>query len=108
MILPAAIRYQTELANSAAALKSAGLDVPHFDLLKTVTGIVGDLSKAIVVLEKALGHHGGDTPYDHAKTMKEHVLPAMAEVRKHGDALEGLVADDLWPLPTYREMLFIK
>ena len=32
----------------------------------------------------------------------------MAEVRKYADELEGWVADDLWPLPTYQEMLFIK
>jgi glutamine synthetase len=32
----------------------------------------------------------------------------VTELRKHGDALETMVADDLWPLPTYREMLFIK
>jgi glutamine synthetase len=32
----------------------------------------------------------------------------MAELRKAGDALETVVADDLWPLPTYREMLFMK
>jgi glutamine synthetase len=32
----------------------------------------------------------------------------MAEVRKFADELEGIVADDLWPLPTYQEMLFIK
>jgi len=35
------------------------------------------------------------------------VLPAMVEVRKAADALEAIVADDLWPLPTYEEMLFI-
>ena len=40
--------------------------------------------------------------------MRDAVIPAMAEVRKLGDKLETLVADDLWPLPTYREMLFIK
>ncbi len=38
----------------------------------------------------------------------ELVLPAMASVRTYADELEGWVADDLWPLPTYQEMLFIK
>ena len=36
------------------------------------------------------------------------VIPAMNAVRAAGDQLETLVADDLWPLPTYQEMLFIK
>ena len=40
--------------------------------------------------------------------MREHVFPALAEVRSAADKLEAIVADDLWPLPTYREMLFIK
>ena len=43
-----------------------------------------------------------------AKYMRDHVLSPMSDVRKLGDKLEGMVADDLWPLPTYREMLFIR
>src|SRR3989338_8329224 len=38
----------------------------------------------------------------------DEVLPAMLEVRKAADQLESIVADDLWSLPTYQEMLFIK
>jgi glutamine synthetase len=40
--------------------------------------------------------------------MREHVFPALNAVRAAADKLEGIVSDDLWPLPTYREMLFIK
>ena len=40
--------------------------------------------------------------------MRDKVLPAMADVRAVGDALERTVADDLWPLPKYSEMLFIR
>ena len=43
-----------------------------------------------------------------AKHFCKDVLPAMLKVREAGDALEGIVADDLWPLPTFQEMLFIK
>ena len=46
--------------------------------------------------------------FAHAKYHKEAVIPKMAELRTFGDKLETMVADDLWPLPTYREMLFIK
>ena len=59
-------------------------------------------------LEKALGHHADGDAFAHAKYMRDAVLPAMAQVRTLGDKLETVVADDLWPLPTYREMLFIK
>ena len=46
--------------------------------------------------------------YAHAKHMREQVFPAINGLRAAADKLETLVADDLWPLPTYREMLFIK
>ena len=36
------------------------------------------------------------------------ILPAMREVRKHSDLLETIIADDLWELPSYQEMLFIR
>jgi glutamine synthetase len=108
-ILPAALRYQAEVAQAVTATKAAGIDPgSQFELLKGLTATIGDLQKAIAGLEKALGHHAEGSPYDHAKAMKHHVLPAMTEVRKYGDLLETVVADDLWPLPTYREMLFIK
>jgi glutamine synthetase len=45
---------------------------------------------------------------DEAKHYCKAVLPAMLKVREFADKLEGYVADDLWPLPTYQEMLFIK
>jgi glutamine synthetase len=58
-------------------------------------------------LEKLLAHEGGDT-LNHAKYMCDKVLPAMLAVRGYADALESVVADDLWPLPSYQEMLFIR
>ena len=44
----------------------------------------------------------------HAKHAKDAVVPKMADLRTLGDKLECLVADDLWPLPSYQEMLFIR
>ena len=44
----------------------------------------------------------------HMKYFAQTILPIMNEVRKYADALEGEVDDELWPLPTYQEMLFIK
>lgn len=45
---------------------------------------------------------------DEAVYKTKKILPAMLAVREVADALEGVVADDLWPLPSYQEMLFIK
>ena len=78
------------------------------ELLKSLTGSITDFQKAIATLEKAVDHHMGGDAFDHAKYTKEKILPAMADLRKLGDKLETVVADDHWPLPTYREMLFIK
>jgi glutamine synthetase len=59
-------------------------------------------------LEGAMAHNGGHSLLAEAKHYRDEVLPAMASVRQYADALEGMVADDLWALPTYQEMLFIK
>jgi glutamine synthetase len=106
-ILPAALRYQSEIVGSATAAKALG--VPSD--LKTpakLAGLTIDLEKAVEALEAA----SGGVP--HGDTLKEaqyycdKVLPPMLKVRELGDALEGIVADDLWPLPTYHEMLFVR
>jgi len=108
MILPAALRYQKEVAESVAAAKAAGVNAAGAETLATLVGAINDFTKSLTALEKALGHHADGSPYDHARQAKEQVVPAMVDLRKAGDKLETLVADDLWPIPTYREMLFIK
>ena len=106
MILPAAFRYQGELAATAASLKALG-KTPHLATLDTLTDLVAQLEANIAKLEGAVEHHGGDVMSE-AKHFENDVIPAMAAVREVADKLEGIVADDLWPLPTYREILFIK
>jgi len=106
VILPAAVRYQTELAQNVATLKKAGVDASTI-ALETVSGPVSDLTSAIGTLKKALSHHAGDTALAEAKHAQDELLPAMAAVRAAADTLESVVADDLWPLPTYQEMLYI-
>jgi glutamine synthetase len=108
-ILPASIRYQGQLAGSVNAAKTAGVDVSaQLEELKALTATIGDLQKGIGKLDKALHHHAEGDAYAHAKNARDTILPAMLDVRKAADKLETTIADDLWPLPTYREMLFIK
>ncbi len=106
-ILPAAVRYQTELAQNVMALKGAGVS-GNTDVLTQLTAAINDLTRGIGALEKAHAHHVDGSPYEHAKHMRNDVFPALNALRITADKLETLVADDLWPLPTYREMLFIK
>ena len=107
MILPAANRYQGELAATCANLKAAGY-TPHSGTLEKVTSLVQKLHESIADLEKTIGHHGDGGLLSEAKHYCCKVVPAMLAVRKVADELESIVADDLWPLPTYQEMLFIK
>jgi glutamine synthetase len=110
MILPAAIRYQGEIAHSLAAAKAAGVNglTEQEALLKDLSGTINELQKKVAALVHATEHTGGGDALAHAKYSKETIIPAMNAVRQLGDKLETVVADDLWPLPTYREMLFIK
>jgi glutamine synthetase len=103
-IFPVASAYATSLASSVATLKAAGVPASTHTL-KTVAGLVTDLEEEIAALksthEEAGAHHDiGNWTFK--------VLPAMQKVRKTVDALEGLIPDDQWPLPTYQEMLFIR
>jgi glutamine synthetase len=109
MILPAALRYQAEVAAAVNATKAAGVDnLPQLDMLRNLTQTISAFQEATAALDEALAQHGDGDAHAHAKHFRDEVLPAMGEVRKLGDKLETMVADDLWPLPTYREMLFIK
>jgi len=96
MLLPAAVRHLTQLIASG---REGLIDefAPH----------VEELHKAIVALEKA-NEDPGLEGIELAEYMRDTVVPAMAEVRTVADQLEKLVADDLWPLPKYSEILFIK
>lgn len=105
-ILPAALRYQGELAQSAANLVAVGVDFDKGPLEQATTAVAG-LTAAIAVLDKAVNTHGGDTPAEEAAFARDTLIPAMLEVREETDKLEWIVADDLWPLPTYQEMLYI-
>ena len=107
-ILPAALEYQKQVGQSVAAVKSGGgSSVQGKKLLVTYTKLVDRLKVEADGLTKALDH-AGDSPAKHAKYMRDKVVPAMARLRDAGDQLEVLTPHAIWPLPTYREMLFVK
>jgi glutamine synthetase len=105
-VLPAAVRHQTEVATNLGALAAVGVEPDH-----TVLAEIGEpltaLRAALAALRAALGEEAGTTALAEAEHARDALLPAMAAVRAAADALEGVVADDLWPLPTYQEMLYI-
>jgi glutamine synthetase len=99
MLLPAAVRYKAELLMA---------EEPE------LASEVGELISGFVEVIKSLEHlnlpesQPEDDVLAHAKFMHDTVFPAMGEVRAAADKLEKVVADDLWPLPKYSEILFIK
>jgi glutamine synthetase len=98
-LLPAAVRYLNEL-------KATGLE----ELIGELEPLVKELHYALLKLEDAnlADNQPDSSPAKWATYMRDTVLPAMDDVREVADRLEGLVPDDLWPLPKYSEMLFIK
>ncbi|MGA2584874.1 MAG: glutamine synthetase III [Tepidisphaeraceae bacterium] len=109
LILPAAIRYQGQIAETLAQTKAAGAEMPEQQkFFSSYLVMVSDFQKGIDKLDKALGHHSEGDIFAHAKHARDGIVTAMADLRKSADKLETVVADDLWPLPTYRELLFLK
>jgi len=98
MLLPAAARH-------LGILKAAGLTA----LAKGTQTLIDRFAKAITELQTANLHENHPTDLmEEAVYMRDTVVTAMAHVRDVADTLERTVADDLWPLPRYSEMLFIK
>ncbi len=108
MILPAAIRHQTLLAAAITATEGAGVDCDDtVKSLEAFAGLVSAVRKTLAAVETAASHQDDD-PLRHATHYRSKVRPAMAALREAADELETLVAADLWPMPTYRELLFLK
>ncbi len=107
IIFPAAMRYLGELAASNASLQSIGLDAGKATI-DLMTGLIRNLEDTVAALEIVIAHEPHETTLQHAEHCCREILPAMLRVREVLDALEAIVADDLWPLATYQEMLFIK
>jgi glutamine synthetase len=100
LLLPAAIRW-------LETLQKVGIAV----LIEETAGLVDQFVEAIFALESANldeNHPEDDHGLEGAKYMQNTVLGAMADVREVADKLERIVPDDLWPLPKYSEILFIK
>jgi len=97
LILPAALR-------QVALAEEAGIEA----ITEEIASVTEEFFTRLNALEKANANHPHGTPVKHATYMRDTVLTAMGELRETGDALEGLIADDLWPLPKYQEMLFVR
>jgi glutamine synthetase len=108
-ILPAAFDYQKRVAESVAAVKAAGgKSTEGKKTLDKLTAQTDDFKRRADKLQHELEHEGNGDAVKHAKHYRDKVIPAMQLLREAGDELELMIPHELWPLATYREMLFIK
>jgi glutamine synthetase len=108
-ILPAAYRYIGEVATSVSAVKAAGGSAKEpKKLLDKLTRITDEAKAGVDRLQTLVEHESNGDAEKHAKYFRDKVIPSMNTLREAGDALEAVVPQNVWPLPTYREMLFIK
>lgn len=109
MIFPATVRYIDELARAVEKAQSLGFDNSGsknmLEKVNTQLNKLGDSLDKLAEVQSGMKYK--DTA-EHASKVESEVLPVMNEIRDSIDFLERYVADDYWPLPVYREMLFIK
>ncbi len=112
-ILPAAINYQTKVADNIIKLKEAGLKSSAYSTQKEIvehisthlTGLGDALTKMHKAKKKA---EENDHLEEIAATFAGSVKPLMDEIRHHADSLEYWVEDSYWPIAKYRELFFVK
>ena len=109
-IIPAVIRYTTRLADSIIKLKTAVADIEPYAQNSILIDVNEHLKSAKFALEnliKLMDDAGDIVGVDsHARYMREVIVPAMEELRKPIDELEMIVDKDLWPMPSYGDLLF--
>ncbi|MHC4882153.1 MAG: glutamine synthetase III family protein [Planctomycetota bacterium] len=109
-IMPACVEYSGRLASSLSIVSDTGVSCSAMQKsLTKVCGLIDELDAAIDALETAVEKAQSiGKPNMQAWSYRDAVIPAMATVRQAADTLETLVDADLWPLPSYAEMLFLR
>jgi glutamine synthetase len=106
-VYPAALAYLRDLTTTVAGAAELGVEL-EATAVKTIAEEANGLLAAIAQLEAATGTHEFESTADHMQFCANTVRALMDGVRARADALEALIADEYWPLPKYREMLFIR
>lgn len=107
IIYPAAVRYLSELSSAIANAAAIGIEIDK-ESAQTVSNLIKLLMDGVSKLSAAIAKHDFDSIEEHMQYSAQTIRPLMDKVREYADTLEGEVADNFWPLPTYQEMLFVK
>jgi glutamine synthetase len=109
MVLPAAARYLNDLLSAAERADEVGMRTEGvMATARQVNELTDDLVEKLAVLAEQNQELGGDDVMSKAEHMRANIIPALDGVRDVVDRLERVIPDDLWPIPTYRDMLFVK
>ncbi|HBH35822.1 MAG TPA: glutamine synthetase type III, partial [Gammaproteobacteria bacterium] len=106
-IYPAAVQYLSELAMTHSSMAEMNVEMDN-STAKTVAAEANEMMAAVGKLSEAMQKEGFASAEEHMQFCANEIRGLMEEVRSHADVLEAEVADELWPLPKYQEMLFIK
>ena len=108
MLIPATVKYTKRLADTVIAVKEAGADASvQVEILTEVSAKLSEMKKAAAELEAITAKAADtDSSEESAKAYKNDVMAAMAELRKPADELEVMMPKEVWPMPTYGDMLF--
>ncbi len=110
-VLPAAVYQQNILAENIAALKKAGLRATslkaQMDILKKLNTAFNKIHTAVQKLEKVKSAKYS-TEEKHAQVCESKIKPIMEDIREQAELIEFYVDDNIWPLPKYRELLFLR
>jgi glutamine synthetase len=106
--IPSGLEYATFLADSISSFKAASVGAPvQADLLKKLSALLADSYKDLGKLEAAVEKaQGTKDTVKQAEAYRDKVVPAMRDLRVDIDAVEMIVPRDMWPVPTYTELLF--
>jgi glutamine synthetase len=107
-IIPAVIDYTANLASAVAAVESVGASAKvQKELLGKVTGLLEETSDALEALKEVQQKSVTiECLKERAEYSRDVVTAAMAELRTPADELEKIVDDEMWPFPTYGDLLF--
>jgi glutamine synthetase len=106
-IYPATVGYLDSLASAASNLNGLDIEMSH-NSIQEIASEANAMMASVRKLKKAISVEDFASIEKHMNYCAKTLCPLMLEVRSHADALECIVADDLWPLPKYQEMLFIR
>jgi len=106
-IYPAAISYLSELTDTSASASTLGIEL-DMSTAKTIAQECNAMMASVGKLIETAGKEDFASTDEHMQYCATEIRSLMDEVRAHADALELEISDEKWPLPKYREMLFIK